>query len=373
MNIQKADAYEYGYLIQDNPERMKKYAHITEGLSKPRRIQLEILMSNFEREAPRLAEASLVTNVGAYTTKLLALYRRVFPELILNKLGSTQPIQVPDGKAFFWNILYGTKKGTIEVGQRVDQYFDETYSDRTVELAAPAELNFDLSSIPISTQPKALKASMSIEAMQDVIAYHPEVDPETEMMSAQGDQIRRELDIKGINTILSKAEAGDVNWNINPPAGSGYGVYLDPDIYNRTLYKAMVDANNLIYKQVYQNASWAIADADTCTRLEKLERFKLDDVTAASEKIAGIVHFGTIAGRWEVYKHPWFTQKKILMGWNGTGWLMNAFVWSPYTLYTTPPFQDPDTLRWVRGMMSRDAMTVTRPNAFATVTLVENS
>lgn len=368
--VQIASQQEYGYLFREVPERKARFSHLTEGLSKGQRIQLEILMENFRQQAPQLAESSLITNVGAYTTKLLSLYRRVFPGLILNELGSTQPIQVPDGKAFFWNILYGTAKGAIKVGDRVDQVHDTTYSDRTVELSGPAEMNFDLASISISAKAKALKASMSIEAMQDVVAYHPEVDPEAEMMAAQGDQIRRELDMKGIDTILLGALGGNVNWNISPPAGSGYGVYLDPDIYNRTLYKAMVDCNNLIYKQIYQNATWAIADADTCTRLEKLERFKLDDMADAMKHIAAIHRFGNLAGRWTVYKHPWFAANTILMGWNGNGWLQNAFVWSPYTLYTTPPFQDPDTLRWVRGMMSRDAMTVTRGEAFATVTLI---
>jgi hypothetical protein len=213
---------------------------------------------------------------------------------------------------------------------------------------------------------------MSIESMQDVVAYHPEVDPEAEMIQGVADQIRRELDMKGIFTIAAAASAGDVIWNINPPAGSGYGVYLDPDIYNRTLYKAMVDANNLIYKKIYQNATWAVADADTCTRLEKLERFKLDEMAESMKHIAAIHRFGTLAGRWTIYKHPWFTANKILMGWNGNGWLQNAFVWSPYTLYTSPPFQDPDTLQWKRAMMSRDAMTVTRPEGFATVTLTSS-
>lgn len=368
----KISESQYGYLLKEVPERQARWAHMTKGLEKPQRIQLEILYENLTKEIPQIAEASLVTNVGAYTAKLLSLYRRVFPALVLNELGSTQPIQVPTGKAFYWDIRYGSAVGTISVDQRVDQYFDRTYSNRSVEQSGPAQLNFNLASKDITAAAKALRASMSIEAMQDVVAYHPEVDPEAEMMAAQGDQIRRELDMLGIYTIQVAATAGNVNWSINPPAGSGYGVYMDPKIYKATLYDAMVDANNLVFKQIFQNATWAVADTDTCGRLEKLERFKLDDQAEAMKKVAAIHRFGTLAGRWTIYKHPWFDANMILMGWNGDGWLQNAFVWSPYTLYTTPPFQDPDTLTWKRGMMSRDAMTVTRPEAFATVTLLQS-
>jgi hypothetical protein len=81
---------------------------------------------------------------------------------------------------------------------------------------------------------------------------------------------------------------------------------IDPKAYNRTLMDAIVDANNLIFQKRYRNASWIVVGTQTAARLEKLDEFRL---FPAADPVGTIVYgphlFGTISGRWTVYKDPW--------------------------------------------------------------------
>jgi hypothetical protein len=168
------------------------------------------------------------------------------------------------------------------------------------------------------------------------------------------------------------ATAGNVNWSINAPASAPW-TSLDPKIYKATLYDAMVDANNLIYKKRYMDATWAVADADTCTRLEKLEGFKLAEGVDPMEKTIGVILFGTLKNRWTIYKNPWFVANKILMGYKGNDWFETGAVYMPYIpFWATPTLYDPDDFTPRKGVMSRFGKRVVVGDCYATVTLLSS-
>jgi len=361
------------YLIEENLERRKKWAYLTEGLDKQRCLQTEVLLENTEAYLRFLEETSQIANVGAFTTFAFPMVRRIFPKLIARSLCSVQPMSQPTGKIFFLDFKYGTEKGGIVVGDRLDQKGVDAkdYATRTAEAGAVPEINFDISSVDVSAIEKALKAKWTMEAQQDLKAYHG-LDAESELMTVLSDEIIREVDTLLIDGMLAAATAGNVNWCFNAPAAAPW-TNLDPKVYKATLYDAIVDANNLVFKRRYRNATWLVADADVCTRLEKLEGFKLTETVDDAVYNAGIHLFGVLKNRWVVYKNPWFTANKMLVGYKGVSWLDTGYVYAPYIpLYTTPLLIDPDDFTPRRGMMSRFAHKAVVGDCYATVTLTSS-
>jgi hypothetical protein len=358
------------YLIEENGERKQKWAYLTEGLDKQRRLQTEVLLENIEGYFAYLQEQSTLSNIGAFPTFAFPLIRRIFPKLIAQSLCSVQPMTQPTGKAFFLDFRYGTTKGAITANDNMYQMGAQAknYANRTPETGDIAEVTFHISSITVSAEEKALKAKWTMEAQQDLKAYHG-LDAETELMGVSADEIIREVDMQIIDDMVAGATAGNVNWNINMPNEAPW-TNIDPKIYKATLYDAIVDANNLIFKKRYRNATWLVADSDTCTRLEKLEGFKLTETVDDAVFNVGIHQFGVLRNRWIIYKHPWFQANLILVGYKGASWLDTGYVYAPYIpLYTTPLLIDPNTMQPVRGMMSRYARSIVIGDCYATVTL----
>jgi hypothetical protein len=364
------------YLIEENDQRRQKWAYLTEGLDQMKRLQVEVLLDNLQRvtfKGRSLDEASALANVGAFATFAFPMVRRIFPKLIAQSLCSVQPMTQPTGKVFFLDFKYGTAKGDIAVDDRLDQKgsLAKNYADRTPETGDVAEVNFDISSVTVDAEEKALKAQWTIEAQQDLKAYHG-LDAESELMVVLSDEIIREVDMIIIDDMVANATAGNVNWNINMPAEAPW-TNIDPKIYKATLYDAIVDANNLVFKKRYRNCTWIVADSDTCTRMEKLEGFKLTETVDDAVFNIGIHQFGVLRNRFVVYKHPWFQTDKMLLGFKGASWLDTGYVYAPYIpLYTTPLIVHPDTLKPIRGMMSRYGRKMVNGDCFATVTLVSS-
>lgn len=369
--------------LQDNPVRKARWAYLTEGLDNHKRICLEVLLDNqqesFTRRSklgPMFEDQVTTANVLAFTTFAFPLVRRIFPRLIANDLVSVQPMSQPTGKIFYFDINYD-KTGSPPVQNRVDDVtkFNSSYA-QAAEAAQVPQLNLSIESVDVSAVTKKLSAKWSMESEQDLFAYHG-LNAENELMTALGDEIAREIDRTIINSLFTFATAGNVNWHSTLPTTGGYSLE-SPKEYNETIYDAIVDANNLIFGKRYRNANWIVAGTATCARLEKLDKFRLFPM---ADPVGQIVYgpnlFGTISGRWTVYKDPWLDNtlpgggEKLLLGYKGTTPLDTGYIYAPYIpLLTTAPFTNPDTLTTVRAMMTRFANQGVIGDSYATVTIL---
>ena len=369
--------------LQDNPIRRKRWAYLTEGLTDHKRICVEVLLDNqqeiYDRKSkmnPMFEDVVTTSNVLAFTTFAFPLVRRIFPRLIANELVSVQPMSQPTGKIFYFDINYD-KTGSPAVQNRVDDplKFSGSYA-QAAEAAQVPQLNLSIESVDVSAVTKKLSAKWSMESEQDLFAYHG-LNAENELMTALGDEIAREIDRTIINALFVFAAAGNINWHYTTPTTGGYSLE-SPKEYAKTLYDALVDANNLIFKKRYRNANWIVAGTTSCGRMEKLDEFRL---FPAADPVGQIVYgphlFGTIAGRWTVYKDPWLDPtlpggaETILLGYKGTTPLDTGYIYAPYIpLLTTAPFTDPNTLTTVRAMMTRFANQGVIPESYATCTII---
>lgn len=391
--MQMINEVQYAPYMNDLAGRREKWAWLTEGideraktnpLAKRNRIITEIMLENQEAQLRDLAhmyglkyrcengvivEDTLSTAIGAFTTFAFPLVRRVYPKLLATELFIVQPMVQPTGKVFFVDFLYGQTNQGATAGNRIDVQanFASLYADST-EGGSVNDLNMSVSSVTVTAESKKLKSIWTIEAQQDLAAYHG-LDLEGENMQMLADEVTREVDRKLINQCLAGATAGNTNFNIS---GSPSTLPTERFAYNEQLYEACVDANNLIFKKRYRNANWAIADTDTCGRLEKLQGFKLADLSDSQLQIqhGGRHLFGTLQNRWMIYKDPWFTANTILFGYKGQNFTDAGFIYAPYVpFWTTPLFIDPNDMKPRRGIMSRYAFSMVVGDMYSSLSL----
>lgn len=369
-------------LLRDDPERTKRWSYLKvesiqkddkDFMGKQKRIITEAMLDNMQRwmSLQSLHETTTTSGVGAFTTYAFPLVRRVYPRLIATELFTVQPMSQPTGKVFFLDFLYGTATGSTNVGDRIDlsANFNQNYAN-SVEAGAVKELDLEVTSDDITATQKKIKSKWTIESQQDLMAYHG-LDAESELMAAGSDEIIREIDRTLINAAVTGATAGNVNWNPTPSGYAGWD-YQQREYYDKTLYPALVQANNMIYKKRYRNATWIVAGVDFCERMESLQGFQLMDQSDALWQVqhGGRQLYGTLKNRWLVYKDPWFDNDKALLGYRGVSFLDAGFVYAPYIpLYVTPTLTDPDDFTPRRGLMSRFGYRMVVGDMFATVTI----
>ena len=51
----------------------------------------------------------------------------------------------------------------------------------------------------------------------------------------------------------------------------------------------------------------------------------------------GVIHIGTLNGRWKVFKDPYFARSKMISGYKGNSFLETGYVYAPYIpMFVTP-------------------------------------
>lgn len=232
-----------------------------------------------------------------------------------------------------------------------------------------AEMKLSITSDSVVAETKKLKAQWTLEAQQDLMAYHG-LNAENELLTVMGNEIIREIDRLIINHLLRVASAGNVNWSSSKPTGYT-GSQRE---YEQTLFHAILDANNLIYRKRFQNANWIVADPDTCTLLEKLDGYKELNEEWVGGAGQGVERFGVLRNRFTVYKDPGMKPNTMLLGYKGNTFFETGYVYAPYIpLYTTPIMLDPNDFTPRRGVMTRFARKPVITDYYATVTITQGS
>ncbi len=251
----------------------------------------------------------------------------------------------------------------------VDDAVTVDYQMDPAETELPRQIDLRISSDSVYAETKKLRAQWTIEASQDLEAYHG-LSAENELMGVVSDTVRREIDQSILSDLRVAANdnvggAGNVNWSATIAPGYN-GSQREWDM---TLYDAIIDANALIYNRRMVNANWIVADSNTCTRLEKLEGFTEVHRDWAVTGM-GMERFGVLKNRFNVIKDPWAPANTMLIGYKGNTMMETGYVYAPYRpLYTSPTIIDPNDFTPRKGIMSRYARKLVDPGFYATVTV----
>jgi hypothetical protein len=273
--------------------------------------------------------------------------------------------------------------------QPTDQYRGD-FEDNNPSLNAansPAidipEINVQMKSSAIVAKTRKLKAVWTPEFAQDLNAYHS-LDAEAELTSILSEYISLEIDLEILSMLLESAAAGNEVWSaINNQANTsqvGNGTFSDLGFYNsqgqwfQTLGTKIQKLSNIIHQKTLRGgANFLVCSPTVATILESIPGFAADtDGDAAKMSYAfGVQKVGQLNGRYKVYKNPYMTVNTILLGFRGSQFLETGAVFAPYIpLIMTPLIYDPSTFTPRKGLLTRYAKKMVRPEFYGTIDIV---
>ena len=240
------------------------------------------------------------------------------------------------------------------------------------------EINIKMKSEAIVAKTKKLKAVWTPEFAQDLNAYHS-LDAEAELTSIMSEYIALEIDLEILGMLLENALTTDYWSAVNNQAFNG----TDPaPINNGTFYntqgqwfQTLGTKLNKVSNKIHQltlrgGANFMVCSPTVGTILESIPGFAATDgADADSMKYAfGIQKVGNLNSKYEVYKNPYMTENAILLGFKGSQFLETGATFAPYVpLIMTPLVYDPNTFTPRKGLLTRYAKKMLRPEYYAKI------
>jgi hypothetical protein len=237
--------------------------------------------------------------------------------------------------------------------------FQATYRIyKTLEFEdAIGEVSFDLESVTVSVTERKLRAQWSPELAQDVSAFH-NIDAEAELTALLSEQVAAEID-REILRDLRKGAAWTLRWDYNgwKRIANGPINYNQKD-WNQTLITAINQISAQIHKSTLRGgANWIVVSSEVSAIFDDLEYFHVSNAAPEQDQYnMGIERVGTLSGRYQVYRDPYFPANTILLGHKGSSLLDTGYVYAPYVpLQLTPTMYNPFNFTPIKGIMTRYA------------------
>jgi len=245
------------------------------------------------------------------------------------------------------------------------------------------EINVQMKSQTISAKTRKLKAQWTPEFAQDLNAYHS-LDAEAELTGLLSEHISLEIDLEVLDMLIQNAPtieywSAKVGEQINSTntafTSNTAGVYYTQMSWFQTLGIKLQKVSNIIHQRTLRGgANFMVVSPSVATILESIPGFAADtDGAADTMKYAfGVQKIGQLNSRYKVYKNPYMLENVILLGFRGNQFLECGAVYSPYVpLIMTPLVYDPNTFTPRKGIMTRYAMTMVRPEYYGLVVVAD--
>jgi hypothetical protein len=287
---------------------------------------------------------------------------------------------VVPGVVLFYNKAtnFQTRGDFEDAPQDTPTPFSNPNAASSASIVIP-EINVQMKSETISAKTRKLKAQWTPEFAQDLNAYHS-LDAEAELTGMLSEYISLEIDLEILDMLIENAQTV-ANWSaqigqqINA-AGTAYvtntaGAYYNQMSWFQTLGIKLQAVSNKIHQLTLRGgANFLVCSPTVATILESIPGFAADtDGAADTMKYAfGVQKIGALNSRYKVYKNPYMTENTILMGFRGNQFLECGAVYAPYVpLIMTPLVYDPQTFTPRKGIMTRFAKKMIRPEYYGKV------
>lgn len=194
-----------------------------------------------------------------------------------------------------------------------------------------SQVDLDLQSVSIEAKPRKIRARWLLDA-----AYELEktkgIDAESELVIALSSEIKHEIDAELLNQLYAQAAHTGYEWDCKLPAASGIS-YTD---YKRTIIDVLTEMSNKIFTSTKRiGANFIVGGINFCSIVETLPEFASAGLSGG--QVNGPHFIGTLAGKWRVYKNPFYKDDVFMLGYKGSSYLDAGYVYAPYMpLYATP-------------------------------------
>ncbi len=266
----------------------------------------------------------------------------------------------------------------------------ETDTGLNKDIGIP-EVNLVLNSEPIVAKSRKLKAVWTPELAQDLNAYHS-VDAEAELTALLSEYVSMEIDLEILDMLINNAPAinkerwsarlnreiiktGLNSYSIVDQVTAGAGGYYTKATWYQTLGNKIQKVSNKIHQLTLRGgANFMVVGPDVATILESIPGFVVNTDGDSAKFAMGVSRVGSFASRFQVYKNPYMQENLILMGFRGNNFLETGAVYSPYIpLIQTPLVYDPVNLTPRRGVMTRYAKKIVRPEFYGLIYVADTN
>jgi hypothetical protein len=151
------------------------------------------------------------------------------------------------------------------------------------------------------------------------------------------------------------------------------GAFYNQGTWFQTLGTKIQKVSNKIHQKTMRGgANFLVCSPDVATILESIPGYAADTNGDKMQFAMGVQKVGLMNNRFQVYKNPYMLENTILMGYRGTQFLETGAVYSPYVpLIMTPLVYDPNNFTPRKGVMTRYAKKIVRPEFYGVIRIMD--
>ena len=319
--------------------------------------------------------ATVATNLQQFTT-----YNYTNDTITFYVTGAAGNALISNSGPFTVEYNKATQMSPYNVGDFEDSSsFAVPNAESATTIVIP-EINVKMQSQAITAKTKKLKAVWTPEFSQDLAAYQ-NIDAEAEVTNIMSEYISMEIDLEILDMLIEDAAAGTEYWstvnnNVYNPATAtfstaGSAFYNTQGQWFQTLGTKIQKLSNKIHQLTLRGgANFIVTSPTVATVLESIPGFASNNNgdAAQMEYAFGVQKAGQLNGRYTVYKNPYMTENIMLLGYRGSQFLEAGAVFAPYVpLIMTPLVYDPDTFTPRKGLLTRYAKKMLRPEFYGKI------
>ena len=343
---------------------------------------LAIPSASWDSDAVRGFFVSGAGSVNILPQNILTNYTTISADgtsLTFYLTGSTG-VSAENGGNLTLNLFYNRRT----TDQYRGDFEDSTASAYSIPNAASAsainipEINISMQSQAITAKTKKLKAAWTPEFAQDLNAYQ-NLDAEAELTNIMSEYISLEIDLEILDMLIQDVPTVNIEYwsavnNVVATAGAlptaSLGFYNTQGAWFQTLGTKINKLSNKIHQlTLHGGANFMVVSPTISTILESIPGFAANSNGAEDMEYAfGVQKAGQFNSRYTVYKNPYMTENTILVGFRGKQFLEAGAVFAPYIpLIMTPLIYDPNTFTPRKGLLTRFAKKMLRPEFYGKI------
>lgn len=243
-------------------------------------------------------------------------------------------------------------------------------------------IELQMRSIPVTAKTRKLKASWTPEFAQDLNSYHS-VDAEGELTAMLSEYVSMEIDLEILDMLINSAATQDywsakVGQEYDAASNSFVSSQFNGQAYIQGTWFATLGtkvqkvSNDIHAKTLRGGANFLVCSPRISTILESIPGYAANTDGNKMKYAMGVRQVGAINSSYDVYKNPYMQENTILMGFRGSQFLETGAVYAPYVpLMLTPLVYDPNNFTPRRGVMTRYAKLVTRPEFYGRINVAD--
>jgi hypothetical protein len=260
----------------------------------------------------------------------------------------------------------------------------------TNQVAQIPDINLDITLNTVTAITRKLKARWSAEAVDDLRAFHG-LNAETELVAGMANEISLELDREIITDLITGAQfSASYSFTTGParPTAANGGQFSEVDSI-RALLTIIESVSAQIHRASLRSpANFLVVSPSVGAMLAQLTSHgdfmvinrALEPQVSPSygpmNSNFGVSRLGTLMNKFAVYQDPFLdpastgAAPNILVGLKGSSFLDAGYVYAPYIpLQVTPTFLDPDDFTFRKGLRTRYAKKMLRPEYYGAITV----